>query len=77
MNYYQQNIKILQDKEPELVAKLNNTPFSDKKYRIINDFSIEDESSYNLKNCDIVVILGFGNGKHIKEVIKQTPKKNL
>lgn len=77
MNYYQQNIKILQNKEPALVAKLNNISFSDDKHPILNSFSIENEDNYNFKNCDIVVILGFGNGRHVKEVIKQTPKKTL
>ncbi|MDI6786410.1 MAG: DUF115 domain-containing protein [bacterium] len=75
MNCYQENIKILKDKEPELVEKLEKIPFTSDSCSILDNCFTENSSS--LKNCDVIVIFGFSSINNLEKITRQIPKKAL
>ncbi|MDI6786105.1 MAG: DUF115 domain-containing protein [bacterium] len=74
MNFYENNIELLNKKEPHLVEKLKTVSL-DKAYSENKEyFSFEER---DIKNADLLVILGFEISSHIENLLKMCPPKTF
>lgn len=71
MNFYKNNLELLAKKEPQFIERLEKVPLD-------NNYPEEKEYFYDKKgaeNADLIVILGFGAGLHVEEILKtRSPK---
>lgn len=76
LHYYHKNIKILKEKNSILLERIKDIAPSRE---LALSLSCQDNISFDkdLSNSNIIVVLGFGVGDHIKVLLKQVPKKTL
>ncbi|MDI6786294.1 MAG: DUF115 domain-containing protein [bacterium] len=75
-NNYHKNIEILKEKEPTLLERINDIA---SNYELASSLACEENISFDkdISNSNIIVVLGFGVGDHVKALLKQVPEKTL
>lgn len=75
-HYYHKNIKILKEKEPKLLKRIESIS---PNYELALSLSCQDNISFDkdLSNSNIIAVFGFGAGDHIKALLKHVPEKTL
>lgn len=76
MDYFAQNMALLQANAPGLAKRLQEIEAShDNDYSPIENSFLGDNA--NLDHINTLAVLGFGRGVHIKELIKKTQEKTF
>lgn len=77
MSLFQKNLRALKKNEPHLAQKISKVKFNKDNLSPYLDQSFDLNIDKDLKYYDIIVILGFGLGDHIRKILKHSSKSSL
>lgn len=77
MSFFKSNLEALNKIEPYLAQKINKVKFNKDDLSPYLNQSFDLNIDEDLKYYDIIIILGFGLGDHIRKTIKHSSKSSL